>query len=203
MRTTYVATLELDRLLSELNASIVRDRFQVAADMNNDGRITISDVGLWVKWMLFLPGDGFLSIVILGAPDMADFLEIDSSNLYGWVSLALSLVLWPFIAIAGLIACWMCIGFFIDIANDASGMFSRRAAASPAYFPEQESELWRTKTLEEEIARQDRADREGKVRRPVGGPDGQGASAPHSLGSPKGSGLALIRMGLELARKRP
>jgi len=37
-------------------------------DMNRDGAVTISDVGLWMKWLFFYPGDFIHSALIALTP---------------------------------------------------------------------------------------------------------------------------------------
>jgi len=54
------------------------------ADMNYSGSITISDVWLWVKWLYFYPGDGFIYFLINQIPNIGQFLEI-TYNSYGSV----------------------------------------------------------------------------------------------------------------------
>jgi len=69
------------------------------ADMNYNGAITISDVWLWVKWLYFYPGDGFIYILVNKISGMASFLEITYSNYGGILSGVISFFAW-IIAIA-------------------------------------------------------------------------------------------------------
>lgn len=66
-------------------------------DMNRDGLITISDVWLWFEWLLYYPGDCLVAWLILDAPGVAQFLEVDQSFLGGRLSGFLSVALWYFL----------------------------------------------------------------------------------------------------------
>ena len=64
---------------------LVPDRMpSLVADMNYDGVVTISDVGLWVKWLVDYPGD-FLILAMIGT-DLGNFLEVSSSDYGGFFS---------------------------------------------------------------------------------------------------------------------
>ena len=71
---------------------LIDRRLQVAADMNHDGVVSMTDVGLWLQWLFFLPGD-LATLVVLGTP-VGDFLEISLDSLQGWGSGFLSLCVW-------------------------------------------------------------------------------------------------------------
>jgi hypothetical protein len=64
------------------------------ADMNYSGSITISDVWLWVKWLYFYPGDGFVYFLLNAAPDLGHFFEITYSSYGGVLSGAFSFFFW-------------------------------------------------------------------------------------------------------------
>ena len=64
------------------------------ADMNYSGSITISDVWLWIKWLYFYPGDGFIYFLVNQAPDVGHFLEITYSSYGGVLSGIVSFVVW-------------------------------------------------------------------------------------------------------------
>lgn len=68
-------------------------RWYFAADANGDGAVTISDVWEWVLYVFFAPGD-LLLLWIMGAPDLARFLELDASSLQGWGSGFISACVW-------------------------------------------------------------------------------------------------------------
>jgi hypothetical protein len=62
--------------------------------MNLDGGVTITDVGLWLEHLFYLPGDLVLSLSMEHARPLADFLEIDSTLYGSLVSGVLSSILW-------------------------------------------------------------------------------------------------------------
>jgi len=65
------------------------------SDMNFDGLITISDVFLWIQWLVFYPGDWLISKMI--GTEFGVFLEVSSSNyggvFSGFVALVIFIVL--------------------------------------------------------------------------------------------------------------
>lgn len=68
-------------------------RWFIAGDMNCDGLLTISDVGLWFKWAFFSPGDGLLWVV-MQSPEVATFLELTPTVYSGWFSGIVSAIVW-------------------------------------------------------------------------------------------------------------
>lgn len=78
-------------------------RWFIAKDMNCDGVFTISDVGLWLEWAFFLPGDGLLWAVMRGSPKMATFLEITPADYGGWSMGIISASLWLLAAFTALV----------------------------------------------------------------------------------------------------
>ena len=62
------------------------------ADMTGDGRVTISDVWLWVKWLFFYPGDCFIYGV--GNSGIGQLLEMSPENLGGTASFIVSALVW-------------------------------------------------------------------------------------------------------------
>lgn len=67
---------------------------ELAKDMNGDGAITISDVGLWAKWVFGLAGDYVLILMMKWIPALAHFLEIGPALLGGWLSGTISALAW-------------------------------------------------------------------------------------------------------------
>ncbi len=64
-------------------------------DMNADGIVTPDDVGAWVHWLYFYPGDFFIKICLtLGMDPLINFLEFSSRNYGGWLSGMLSFMFW-------------------------------------------------------------------------------------------------------------
>ena len=61
--------------------------------MNCDETFTISDVGLWVDWAFFSPGDGVLWWLMQGET-LATFLEITPAAYSGWGSGIISGIAW-------------------------------------------------------------------------------------------------------------
>lgn len=76
------------------------------ADMNVDGRITISDVWLWIKWLFFYPGDLVIAGLIEYLPTVAAFLELTYNSYSGTLSGFVSGMLWLIFAVfvAGFLA---------------------------------------------------------------------------------------------------
>lgn len=68
------------------------NRPPLVADMNADGVVTISDVGLWMKWVFFWPGD--TAVQLIGPTAVGRFLEITEASLGGWGTGILSLAVW-------------------------------------------------------------------------------------------------------------
>jgi len=74
-------------------------RWELVGDMNADGVVTISDMWLWVKWVMYLPGDGVIAVV--GPTVIGRFLELTPESFGGVTSLVLSVILWA-VAVAQL-----------------------------------------------------------------------------------------------------
>jgi hypothetical protein len=72
---------------------VMGDRWSLPADMNADGVVTISDVGLWTQWFFFLPGDALLA-GIMAKPELATFFEITPASYGGWSSGVMSMIAW-------------------------------------------------------------------------------------------------------------
>lgn len=84
--------IEVARLLEPINSWHIRWMF--IGDMNGDGQITISDVGLWCQWLFYAPGDFVLLAVMLKLPSVATFFELTPTMLAGGWSFAISLFIW-------------------------------------------------------------------------------------------------------------
>lgn len=64
-------------------------------DMNGDGAFTITDIGLWLQYAFFVPGDWIIWACLQYWPEMSQFLEIDTSvygstfsaliSVFGWL----------------------------------------------------------------------------------------------------------------------
>jgi len=65
-------------------------------DMNSDGQLTLTDVWLWAEQVFFLPGDGFIWLMLSYAPGLARFLEIGSGSYGGFFSAIVSVATWLF-----------------------------------------------------------------------------------------------------------
>jgi len=76
-------------------------RWTFAQDMNLDGVVTISDVGLWIEWVFFLPGDLMIEGILLWGPRLAVFLELSRADFGGLGS--------GVVSVFG----WLLVGFFI------------------------------------------------------------------------------------------
>ena len=78
--------------------------------MNNDGVVSISDVGQWIGWAYFYPGDALLGSIMAIIPEMATFFEISPANYGGVLSGLISFNIWaPLIGLSFLLAAATCI----------------------------------------------------------------------------------------------
>ncbi|MGF1757163.1 hypothetical protein L4D76_04270 [Photobacterium sagamiensis] len=64
------------------------------ADMNFSGSVTVTDVGLWVQWLFFYPGDIAINIMTNFIPQVSDLLGINQGVYGGLISFILSCFLW-------------------------------------------------------------------------------------------------------------
>ena len=94
--------LEIDERSIRLDRILVERNWGFTWDMTGDGITTISDVGAWVGWLFFYPGDFLLAGVMLLAPLLARFLEIGPSSYGGLFSGLFSGVWYIFMFLAGL-----------------------------------------------------------------------------------------------------
>lgn len=62
------------------------ERWTFTADMNGDGLVDLSDVGLWAKWVFFAPGDLLLLVCMKHFPGLALLLGLDAASLSGPLS---------------------------------------------------------------------------------------------------------------------
>lgn len=78
-------------------------RFTLAADMNLDGAVTISDVGLWIEWLYRLP-----ATVVVGlaeqSPGIARFFEITCATGQGAGGVIFASVVWFFLVVPLLVS---------------------------------------------------------------------------------------------------
>jgi|APSaa5957512535_1039671.scaffolds.fasta_scaffold43204_2 hypothetical protein len=73
-------------------------------DMNLDGSVTISDIGLWVNWLFTYPGDWV--ILKLTHSDIGRFFEFSTADYGGFLSFWISIFVFialPFMASAFLV----------------------------------------------------------------------------------------------------
>lgn len=64
-------------------------------DMNADDSITPEDVGLWVHWLFFYPGDLFVALCLsLDLKSLLDLIEFSDHYYGGWISGLFSLMFW-------------------------------------------------------------------------------------------------------------
>jgi hypothetical protein len=66
---------------------------QIQKDMNGDGVQTISDLWAILSVVFYWPGNKLIEIVAQ-APKSAEFFEISPQSCGGWVSLAVSAIVW-------------------------------------------------------------------------------------------------------------
>jgi hypothetical protein len=88
--------------------------------MNCDQVFTISDVGLWLHQLYFLPGDGLIAILLTDA-EIARFLELTPALYGGWISGVLSLVGWS-----------LCLNLIFVVLPQAIGALVRASAETLA-----------------------------------------------------------------------
>jgi DNA-binding MarR family transcriptional regulator len=68
-------------------------------DGNADGRITVTDVGLWLQTLFFLPGDTLIWFSLQYAPEITQFFEVDAAQYGSTFSALLSVFVWLAIAV--------------------------------------------------------------------------------------------------------
>jgi DNA-binding MarR family transcriptional regulator len=73
-------------------------------DVNHDGQLTISDVGLWLQQMYFLPGDLVIWGMLQYWPEASQFLELTVADYGSSASALISVLCWLIVAIVVLVA---------------------------------------------------------------------------------------------------
>ena len=73
-------------------------QWEFVADMNFDGFVTISDIGLWWKWFFSYPGD--LVVLLLTNNNIGRFFELSAADYGGMFSFLISLFVFVGIPIA-------------------------------------------------------------------------------------------------------
>ena len=68
-------------------------------DGNADGRFTVTDVGLWLQTLFFLPGDTLIWFSLRYAPEITQFFEVDAAQYGSTFSALLSVFVWLGIAV--------------------------------------------------------------------------------------------------------
>lgn len=68
----------------------------LAEDMNRDGHFTISDVGLWIKYFFYLPGDFLVGQIVNKVPWFSQFFEINDTWCHGFLSGLFGFFVWGF-----------------------------------------------------------------------------------------------------------
>lgn len=63
-------------------------------DVNNDGSFTVTDLGLWLQNVFFLPGDWLIWMMLRYAPEVGRFLEVDAGAYGSTVAALLSVFSW-------------------------------------------------------------------------------------------------------------
>ena len=72
--------------------------WNISADINGDGAVTISDVGAHLTQFFFLPGDAVIFALLSARPGTAEFFELGVGSYRGGLSGVLSVVFWLLIA---------------------------------------------------------------------------------------------------------
>lgn len=68
-------------------------------DGNSDGRFTVTDVGLWLQTLFFLPGDTLIWLSLRYAPGVTRFFEVDTGQYGSTFSALLSVFVWLAISV--------------------------------------------------------------------------------------------------------
>ena len=63
-------------------------------DVNRDGVFTVTDIGLWLQNVFFLPGDWLIWAMLRYAPELGRFLEVDARAYGSTVAALLSVFSW-------------------------------------------------------------------------------------------------------------
>lgn len=74
-------------------ASFSAARWDASLDLNHDSHITVSDIWLWLIWIMTLPGDALLQC-ILASKSLARFFELTERSFGGVASVTFSLCYW-------------------------------------------------------------------------------------------------------------
>jgi hypothetical protein len=67
---------------------------RLGADVNGDGRFTVSDLGSLALDILILPGDAFLYLLINHLPGVAGFFELGTEDYGGVAAIWAAIVIW-------------------------------------------------------------------------------------------------------------
>ena len=73
-------------------------QWRFVADMDRDGVVTLSDAGLWVQWMFFMPGDALIAAI--GPTALGRELELTQASFGGTAAAVLSVLGWLLAACA-------------------------------------------------------------------------------------------------------
>lgn len=73
-------------------------------DVNNDGSFTVTDLGLWLHHVFFLPGDWMIWMILRYTPEIGRFLEVDTREYGTSFSALLSVFSWLVIIVAIMMA---------------------------------------------------------------------------------------------------
>ncbi len=68
-------------------------------DGNADGRFTVSDVGLLLEIIFFLPGDTLIWVTLRYVPSVSQFFEVDAGQYGSTFSALLSVLVWLAVAV--------------------------------------------------------------------------------------------------------
>jgi hypothetical protein len=85
------------------NESGPSSRWTWKRDINDDGKVTISDVVGWVKWVFYYPGDWVIDKLLKQNGKAAAFLELTPDSYGGRISLIISLVGLPLVVFAWIV----------------------------------------------------------------------------------------------------
>jgi len=69
---------------------------KLAEDMNGDGQFTIRDIGLWIKYFFYLPGDFLVGQIVINFPGFSRFFEINATWCHGFLSGLFGFFVWGF-----------------------------------------------------------------------------------------------------------
>ncbi len=96
LRALVPGSEQSDQYLKEARqqSSIEVRQRNLRADINGDGRVTISDLPGWIKWIFYYPGDWLVLMLSERSNKLVDFLELRATNHSAAFNLIVSVSFW-------------------------------------------------------------------------------------------------------------